>query len=104
MIFSRFFAALALAAHAAGVPIVLLTDVLASALDAKAVAVLRSPSHFDQIFDAYVAPISLMNFIACEVATRADAATRKRLARIEALHEALDDLDPDTATDARTVT
>jgi hypothetical protein len=38
------------------------------------------------------------------VATRADAATRKRLARIEALHEALDDLDPDTATDARTVT
>lgn len=92
------------AVHAGGTPIVLMTDVLVSALDAKAVAVLRSPSHFAQIFDAYVAPISLVNFIACEVAARMDATTRKRLARIEALHEALDDLDPDTATDARTVT
>lgn len=90
--------------HDQGVPVVLLTDVQASALDAHAAAVLRTPSHFAQIFDAYVAPMSLINFLACEVAARANASTHKRLSQIEALHTRLDDLDPDTATNARTVT
>lgn len=90
--------------HDQGVPVILLTDVQASALDAYASTVLRTPSHFAQIFDAYVAPMSLVNFMACELASRANTSTRKRLSQIEALHARLDDLDPDTATNVRTVT
>lgn len=86
------------ALHAAGTPLLLLTDAAVSALEARAAAVLRCPTHATQVFDSYVAPISLVNFLASEIAARSAEATRARLARIEDLHLVLADLDtsPDT--------
>ncbi|MDE2605778.1 MAG: MurR/RpiR family transcriptional regulator [Burkholderiales bacterium] len=92
------------AVHDAGARLVLLTDARISGLEARADAVLRSPTHLAQLFDAYVAPISLVNFLASEVAARTDSAARKRLARIEKLHQELADLERDPGSDRKTVT
>lgn len=90
---TRRLAVLLAAARGRGARVLLVTDAQVSALDALADAVLRSPSHSAQIFDAYVAPVSLVNFLASEVAARSERAARARLARIEDLHLALADLE-----------
>lgn len=90
--------ALVRAARAAGTPVLLLTDAPVSPLEDPATVVLRCPTHDAQLFDAYVAPVSLVNFLAAALAARAPAATRARLARIEALHDALADLDGGAST------
>lgn len=92
------------AVREAGAKLILLTDAQVSAIETSADAVLRSPTHFGQMFDAYVAPISLVNFLACEVAARSDSAARKRLARIERLHHELADLERDPGSDRKTIT
>lgn len=90
--------ALVRAARAAGVRVLLLSDAPLSPLEADADTVLRIPTHDAQVFDAYVAPISLVNFLAAALAERAPAAVRQRLARIEALHAALADLEAGPST------
>lgn len=90
--------ALVRAARAGGVGVLLLSDAPLSPLEAEADAVLRVPIHDAQVFDAYVAPISLVNFLAAALAERAPTAVRQRLARIEALHGALADLEAGPST------
>jgi DNA-binding MurR/RpiR family transcriptional regulator len=86
------------ALRATGAQVVLLTDAPMSELEPEAQVVLRCPTHASQLFDSYVAPVSLVNFLASELAARASTATRERLARIEELHAALADLE--TATES----
>lgn len=92
------------AVHSIGARTVVLTDAQVSPFDARADAMLRCPTHFGQVFDSYVACVSLVNFLAAEVAARSDAAARKRLARIEKLHRALADLEEEPGSDIKTVT
>jgi len=89
------------AIRAAGAQVVLLTDATVSELERDALVVLRCPTHATQLFDSYVAPVSLVNFLASEMAARASAATRERLARIEDLHTALADLESLSESDRK---
>jgi DNA-binding MurR/RpiR family transcriptional regulator len=77
-----------------GARLLLLTDAAASHQQSEGDLVLRCPTHAAELFDSYVAPVSVVNFIAGEVAARGALAARRRLARIEDLHVGLDDLDP----------
>lgn len=81
------------ALRGSGARLLLLSDAPVSALEPLADVVLRCPTHDGELFDAYVAPISLVNFLASAVAARSSTAVRARLARIEALHQALADLE-----------
>ena len=90
--------ALARAARSTGAQLLLITDAPVSPLEADAAVVLRTPTHDAQVFDAYVAPISLVNFLAAALAARAPTTVRDRLARVETLHAALADLDTGAST------
>lgn len=84
--------AIARVAADAGTPLILLTDQAVSRLAGQAAAVLSCPGGEGRVFDSYVAPVSLVNHLATELADRARRQARGRLARIEHLHELLNDL------------
>jgi DNA-binding MurR/RpiR family transcriptional regulator len=100
---SRRLAPLLAALRSGGAPVLVITDAQVCGIERRGDVVLRCPTHFGQLFDSYVAPISLVNFLAGELAARSEAATRKRLERIEALHLALDDLEREPASNRQTV-
>ncbi|WER50570.1 MurR/RpiR family transcriptional regulator [Cupriavidus sp. WKF15] len=89
----RWLAPVVTLAAEAGAKVILLSDTPVSALSTHATAVLRCSHHGDQIFDSYVAAVSLVNYLATAMAGRARTPSRARMARIERAHELLDDLD-----------
>ncbi len=89
-------APLVAAARAQGVQVLLVTDTRLSPLASGAAAVLPCPGHARQVFDSCVPAMSLVNHLATALATGRASDRRRasdRLARIEALHAALGDLD-----------
>ena len=61
----------------------------------QAQVVLRCGASSPQgLFDSYVCAVSLVNFLASALAQQQRVPTQERLERIERLHVALDDLEP----------
>lgn len=82
-------------AHSMGAQTVVLTDAPVSALAMQASVVLRCGASSPQgLFDSYVCGVSVVNFLAAMLAQQMRAGTQDRLERIERLHVALDDLEP----------
>lgn len=90
---TRRMAQVARIAAESGARIVVLTDSSATPLAERADAVLRCPHPGSPIFDSYVAAVSLVNLLATRLVGRTRDAARARAARIERIHEMLDDLD-----------
>lgn len=83
------------AAQQAGAQTLVLTDAPVSALAMQAQVVLRCGASAQQgLFDAYVCGVSVVNFLAGTLAQQLRGATHARLERIEHLHVALNDLEP----------
>ena len=83
------------AAQTAGAQVLVLTDAPVSALAMQSNVVLRCGATAQQgLFDSYVCAVSIVNFLAAAVAQQLRTATHDRLERIERLHLALNDLDP----------
>ncbi|MDH1702917.1 MurR/RpiR family transcriptional regulator [Comamonas terrigena] len=83
------------AAQAVGAQTLVLTDAPVSALAMQAQVVLRCGASSPQgLFDSYVCGVSLVNFLASALAQQQRVPTQERLERIERLHVALDDLEP----------
>ncbi|MEI7432366.1 MAG: MurR/RpiR family transcriptional regulator [Betaproteobacteria bacterium] len=80
-------------AREAEVAVVLLTYTPLSSLAVQASVVLSCPIQGSVIFDSYAAAMSLVNYLGTELVTSTPAVSRKRMARIERLHELLGDLD-----------
>jgi DNA-binding MurR/RpiR family transcriptional regulator len=80
-------------ARDAGASVVLLTYAPLSALASRAQVVLTCPTQGSAIFDSYVAAISLVNYLAGELVAAVRTTSRKRMERIELIHQLLDDLD-----------
>jgi DNA-binding MurR/RpiR family transcriptional regulator len=81
-------------AAAAGARTVLLADPSLGAMADKAEIVFRCFSRSSRLFDSYVAPISLVNYLCSGVALALGAPAEGRLRRIESLHEEIGDLEP----------
>ncbi|MBS1210831.1 MAG: RpiR family transcriptional regulator [Proteobacteria bacterium] len=81
------------AASQAGAKVLLLTDSAVSSLAAQASTVLACPRQDEQVFDSYVAAVSVVNHLATCVTSLLRGKARARLAAIEQLHAALDDID-----------
>jgi DNA-binding MurR/RpiR family transcriptional regulator len=73
--------------------VILLTYAPLSDLAARADVVLACPTQGSAIFDSYVSAMSIVNYLGTELVTDARATSRKRMQRIERIHELLDDLD-----------
>lgn len=80
-------------AHDAGAPVVLIGDSSLGDVAKSARVVFRCASRGSRLFDSYVAPLSLLNYLCSGVALALGNGTQERLRRIEALHERLDDLE-----------
>ncbi|WP_416047212.1 MurR/RpiR family transcriptional regulator [Cupriavidus basilensis] len=80
-------------AREAGAKLILLSDAPVSKLAAKADAVLRCSHHGGQVFDSYVAAVSLVNYLATAMAGRSRKRSRARMARVERAHDVLGDLE-----------
>lgn len=80
-------------AREAGAKLILLSDAPVSTLAAKADAVLRCSHHGGQVFDSYVAAVSLVNYLASAMAGRSRKRSRARMARVERAHDVLGDLE-----------
>ncbi|WP_020203465.1 MurR/RpiR family transcriptional regulator [Cupriavidus sp. WS] len=80
-------------AREAGAKLILLSDAPVSALAPDADALLRCSHHGGQVFDSYVAAVSLVNYLAGAMAGRARKSSRARMARVERAHEVLADLE-----------
>ena len=84
-------------AREAGAGLVLLSDAPMSTLAASADAVLRCSQHSGQpggqVFDSYVAAVSLINFLATAMVGRTRKRARVRMARVERAHDVLGDLE-----------
>lgn len=80
-------------AREAGASVVLLTYAPLSDLASQTDVVLTCPTHGLAIFDSYVAAMSIVNYLGTELVTDARSTSRKRMQRIERIHELLDDLD-----------
>jgi DNA-binding MurR/RpiR family transcriptional regulator len=79
-------------AAAIDAPVVLVADPSVGALDKFARVTLRCLSGGSSLFDSYVAPISLLNYLCAGVAAALGEAAQARLRRTEQLHEELDEL------------
>ena len=79
-------------AREAGASVVLLTYAPLSDLASQSDVVLTCPTHGLAIFDSYVAAMSMVNYLGTELVTDARSSSRKRMQRIERIHELLDDL------------
>lgn len=86
-----FLSALALA-RAGGVRIVMLTDPSGAAMARRVDWVIPCHCRGASMFDSYVAAVSLINFLASQLALQLGAQGRTRLRGIEQLHEELGDL------------
>lgn len=83
------------AARSMGAATVVLTDAPVSALSMQASVVLRCGASSPQgLFDSYVCGVSVVNFLAATLAQQLRASTQDQLERIERLHVALNDLEP----------
>lgn len=80
------------AAAEASAPVVLLADHSLGSIDKLAQVTLRCISRGSSLFDSYVAPISLLNYLCAGVATALGEAAQARLRRTEQLHEELAEL------------
>lgn len=80
-------------AREAGAKLILLSDTPVSTLAAKAAAVLRCSHHGGQVFDSYVAAVSLVNYLATAMVGRSRKRSRARMARVERAHDVLGDLE-----------
>lgn len=80
-------------ARDAGASVVLLTYAPLSDLASQTNVVLTCPTQGLAIFDSYVAAMSIVNYLGTELVTDARSTSRKRMQRIERIHELLDDLD-----------
>ncbi|AOY92129.1 RpiR family transcriptional regulator [Cupriavidus sp. USMAA2-4] len=80
-------------AREAGAGCILLTDTPVSTLAAEADAVLGCAHQGEQVFDSYVAAVSLVNYLATAVVTRTRKRARARMQRIERAHAVLADLE-----------
>jgi DNA-binding MurR/RpiR family transcriptional regulator len=81
------------AACAQGAELVLVTDARLSRLGAQARSVFICPPQEGAIFDSYVSAISLINHLACVAVAQMPQKARTRMARIEAAHAQLGDLE-----------
>lgn len=79
-------------ARKAGTRIVLLTDPSGAAISRRADWTIPCHCRGASIFDSYVAAVSIINFIANQLAAHGGPGARERLRGIEALHESLGDL------------
>ena len=80
-------------AQEAGASVILLTYAALSGVASRANVVLTCSVHGTAIFDSYVAAMSVVNYLGTELVTHARSTSRKRMQRIERVHELLDDLD-----------
>ena len=80
-------------ARDAGASVILLTYASLSDLASQTDVVLTCPIQGSAIFDSYVSAMSIVNYLATELVTDARTTSRKRMQRIERIHELLDDLD-----------
>jgi DNA-binding MurR/RpiR family transcriptional regulator len=71
----------------AGAAVVLLADHTLGSVDKLAQVTLRCISRGSSLFDSYVAPVSLLNFLCAGVATAMGEAAQMRFRRTEQLHE-----------------
>jgi len=78
-------------AHARGAQVLLVTD-LAARVRAPATWTLRCEVRGEDLFDRYTAAISLLHLLSVELVGRTGTAGRRRLERIEDLHERLGEL------------
>jgi DNA-binding MurR/RpiR family transcriptional regulator len=79
------------AVHQAKARVVLIGGSSLDELDKHADITLRCQSHGSGLFDTYVAPISLLNYLCSEVALALGKAARTRLQRSEQLHHQFGD-------------
>lgn len=80
-------------AREAGASVVLLTYAPLSDVASQSNVVLHCPTQGSAIFDSYVAAMSIVNYLGMELVTDAHASSRRRMQRIERIHQMLDDLD-----------
>ena len=80
------------AAVEADAPVVLLADHSLGSIDKLAAVTLRCISRGSSLFDSYVAPVSLLNFICAGVATAMGEVAQMRFRRTAQLHEELSEL------------
>lgn len=80
------------AATQAGAHVVLLADPSFGAADNMAQVTLRCISRGSSLFDSYVAPVSLVNYLCAGVTTALGETAQARLRRIEQLHDELVEL------------
>jgi DNA-binding MurR/RpiR family transcriptional regulator len=72
--------------------VVLLADHSLGSIDKLAAVTLRCISRGSSLFDSYVAPLSLLNFICAGVARAMGEVAQMRFRRTEELHEELAEL------------
>jgi DNA-binding MurR/RpiR family transcriptional regulator len=81
-------------AHGLKARIVLLGDPSLGDIARSAHVVFRCASRGSGLFDSYIAPLSLLNFLCSGVALALGAPAQRRLRHIESLHAELRDLEP----------
>lgn len=81
-------------AHEAKAHTVLLCDPSFDAATKPAQIVFRCVSRGSGLFDSYVGPLSLLNFLCSGVALALGGSAQQRLRRIESLHASMHDLEP----------
>jgi DNA-binding MurR/RpiR family transcriptional regulator len=79
------------AANDAGAQVVLLADPSLGELDDETAVTFRCLGRGASLFDSYVAPISLLNYLCAQVALALGEAAQAKLRRSEQLHEAFGD-------------
>lgn len=79
-------------ASQAGVPVVLLSDPSLGVIDKWAEVTLRCFTAGSSLFDSYVAPVSLINYLCAGVATALGDNAQARLRRTEQLHDIFTEL------------
>ncbi|HEY0294872.1 MAG TPA: MurR/RpiR family transcriptional regulator [Bordetella sp.] len=87
-------AQIAAIAAESGADLIVLTDAAESRLAGLASVALRCPNPGSPVFYSYAAAASLVNLLAMRVIGQTREAAHARAARIEHIHQALDDLDP----------
>ena len=80
------------AVREAGARILLVTDASAARTAHLAHVTLRCPNQGASLFDSYVAPMSLVSYLASSLGVAIGEATENRLAKIEDLHRRLEPL------------
>jgi DNA-binding MurR/RpiR family transcriptional regulator len=80
-------------ARQSGAPVVLIGDTSLGDTAKSASVVFRCLSRGSRLFDSYVAPMSLLNYLCSGIALALGAGAQERLRRIETLHDALGDLE-----------